>query len=80
MDGAAAAGGVSSIRQQAPRAALVRRLKRRGLVTGWVTTLATARQTFPGEWGADPGTNGNRAVIIANVVRAVDGAELASRP
>jgi hypothetical protein len=48
-------------------------------VTGWVTTLATARQAFPGEWGADPGTNGNRAVIVANVVRAVDGAELASR-
>jgi hypothetical protein len=48
-------------------------------VTGWVTTLATAKQAFPGEWGADPGHNGNRAVIVANVVRALDGAELASR-
>lgn len=53
-------------------------------VTGWVTTLATARQVFGTDWGVPPDddafADGNRAVIIANVVRAVDGAEIASRP
>lgn len=53
-------------------------------VTGWVTTLATARQVFGTDWGVAPDDDafddGNRAVVIANVVRAVDGAEIASRP
>jgi hypothetical protein len=53
-------------------------------VTGWVTTLATARQVFGTDWGLPPDddafADGNRAVIVANVVRAVDGAEIASRP
>jgi hypothetical protein len=53
-------------------------------VTGWVTTLATARQVFGTDWGVPPDDDafedGNRAVIVANVVRAVDGAELSSRP
>ena len=49
-------------------------------ITGWVTTLATAKQVFGGDWGADPGHDGNRPVIVANIVRAVDGAEIASRP
>ena len=52
-------------------------------VTGWVTTLATARQVFPDDWGVkaddDAFEDGNRAVIVANVVRAVDGAEIAAR-
>jgi hypothetical protein len=53
-------------------------------VTGWVTTLATARQAFGTDWGLAPDDDAfedaNRVVIVANVVRAVDGAELASRP
>ena len=53
-------------------------------VTGWVTTLATARRVFPDDWGVKPDDDafedGNRAVIVANVLRAVDGAEIAARP
>lgn len=53
-------------------------------VTGWVMTLATARQAFGTDWGLpaddDAFRDGNRAVIVANVVQAVDGAVLASRP
>ena len=53
-------------------------------VTGWVVTLPTAARILGRDWGGDVDDgffkHHNRPVIIANLVRALDGAELYSRP
>jgi hypothetical protein len=53
-------------------------------VTGWVVTLPTATRILGRDWGGDLDDDffapPNRAVIVANLVRALDGAELYSRP
>jgi hypothetical protein len=53
-------------------------------VTGWVVTLSTAARIMGRDWGSnlddDFFSHPNRPVVIANLVRALDGAELYSRP
>jgi hypothetical protein len=53
-------------------------------VTGWVVTLATATRILGRDWAGsveeDFFAHPNRPVVIANVVHALDGAELYSRP
>jgi hypothetical protein len=53
-------------------------------VTGWVVTLATATRVLGRDWAGSVDdeffAHPNRPVVIANVVRALDGAELFSRP
>jgi hypothetical protein len=53
-------------------------------VTGWIVTLPTAARIMGRDWGGEVDDDffkhHNRAVIVANLVRALDGAELYSRP
>jgi hypothetical protein len=53
-------------------------------VTGWVSSAPTAAGIMGRDWGAklDDGffADANRPLIIANIVRSLDGVELASRP
>lgn len=49
-------------------------------VTGWVTNGASAAQVMGKDWGSDRiYAETNRPLVIANVVRSLDGVELASR-
>ena len=53
-------------------------------MTGWVATPPTAAQVMGRDWGTSLDdeffADANRPLIIANIVRSPDGAELASRP
>ena len=49
-------------------------------VTGWVTNGQSAAQVMGKDWGNDGiHKDANRPLIIANIVRSLDGMELASR-
>jgi hypothetical protein len=52
-------------------------------VTGWVTTVSSATPVMGGDWGVERDDDYledmNRPLVIANVVRTLDGRELASR-
>jgi hypothetical protein len=53
-------------------------------VTGWVTTAPSASLIMGRDWGTtlddDFFADTNRPLILANIVRSLDGAELVSRP
>ena len=53
-------------------------------VTGWVTTAPSASRLMGRDWGTTLDdeffADHNRPLILANIVRSLDGAELASRP
>ena len=53
-------------------------------VTGWVTTAPSATVVMGKDWGPGPDdgiyADMNRPLVLANIVRSLDGVELASRP